>query len=296
MVAGYALAATIRDGALGSVDVELRRWTSRVAVPLSARRWANRTAAQRCARFDGREVIVVGNAPTVRNLGATIDAVDVVVRVNPAGARAAQHAYVHRGRRAHVLHVNGNHPTSRVSAIFARFPASACVWTRSRAESAVQLGLPFSDGRLAEYDARRMAREHLELRECGSGRFLTAGMLAVLQVLAQGARRPVRLAGVTAFAAPGHAYTNSSWQFHQHQLARHHCIDVERKLLRRLVREGAAQIVCEAAALFDGAHGRAAPPRARGRGLGRLRTQRRARPGARGATVDVRRQRLHSAR
>ena len=110
------------------------------------------------------------------------------------------------------------------------------------------------DARISEYDDRRMVDDFAELRACGptNERFLTAGMLAVLHALRLGARRPLRVAGITAFAAAGHAVTNFS-AFHDANLARYHCVDVERKLLRRLVREGAVSPIDDAAALFANA-------------------------------------------
>ena len=98
-----------------------------------------------------------------------------------------------------------------------------------------------------------MRRDHPELRDCGpvGERFLTAGMLATLHALARGARRPVRLAGITAFAVAGHAVTNLSSKFHQANLRRYHCPKVEQRLLRRLVREGEVAIACDAARVFS---------------------------------------------
>ena len=252
VLGGMWLATALHGATLGLLDTEIRRWWSKPVVPLAVSSWANRTAATAaCRRLDGRQVIVVGNAPTVRRLGSNIDKIDVVVRVNPAAERGGHHGVEHRGRRANALHVNSNHPAGRVASIFSRFPAVACVWSRARAESAVQLGLSHSDRRIDEYDARRMARSYAELRGCGpiSERFLTAGMLAVLHALDLGARRPVRVAGITAFLAAGHDVTNYS-NFHEQNLRRYHCVEAERRLLRRLVREGAVSVVCDAARLF----------------------------------------------
>lgn len=252
---GRLIAAAVRDGALASLDVEIRRWQSHASIPRAALNWANRTAGTQCGKIDGREVIVVGNAPTVHRLGAIIDAVDVVVRVNPVGERGGhrnQHAREHRGRVAHALHVNANHPPSRVQVIFGHFPKSACVWTRHRAATALQLGVRFADERVQEYSREGMVAAHPELRECGRDRFLTAGMLAVLHALARNARRPVLLAGITAFQSAGHAVTNSSWTFHEQQLERYHCIEIERKLLRKLIDNGDARVICDAAPLFGG--------------------------------------------
>ena len=246
---GRMFAAALRGAWLGSLDVDIKRWLSTVPVPLAVQLWANRTGGATCARFDGRDVIVVGNAPTVRFLGSAIDAFDVVVRVNPTTAeRSAQHASEHRGRRASAVHVNVNHPAARLQAIFGRF-LPPCVWTRSRADTAVQLGLRYTDARISEYDDQRMVDAFPELRACGPTheKFLTAGMLAVLHALGLGARRPLRVAGITAFVAAGHAVTNYS-AFHDANLARYHCVGVERRLLRRLVREGAVALVDDAAA------------------------------------------------
>ena len=217
----YSLLANYSAQLIKSLDVEIRRSTERPVIPPAVRRWADSTVAvaakQPCARLTGRDVVVVGNAPTVRSMGAAIDAIDVVVRVNPSGdVHSPQQAFEHRGRRAHAIHVNSNHPPSRLAAIFGRFPASACVWTRSRTESAVQLGLKYADGRLDEYDAAGVAIEraakavyansrpaHYDslLRACGlrHERWLTAGMLAVLHALSLGANTPVRIA-----ASPRH--------------------------------------------------------------------------------------------
>ena len=286
VLGGFGLAAAIRDGFLASLDVEIRRWQSGSRVPPAARAWVNRTAKMQCGQISGRQVVVVGNAPTVHELGVTIDAVEVVVRVNPAGERNmrhARHAQQHHGRVAHALHVNTNHPPSRVDAIFGRFSASQCVWSRSRAATALQLGVRFADKRVQEYDPDGMVAAYPELRACGQGKFLTAGMLAVLHALATGARRPVLLAGITAFVAVGHAVTNSSWRFHEQQLARYHCIDVERRMLHRLVRDGAVRVVCDAASIFHaGAQNAAVGPKLLGEGAraGRLRRHARQRKGS----------------
>ena len=249
---GLSFGAALQNSWLGAIDTEIERWSSRPVPPRAVVEWRNRTAAARCLRLDGRDVIVVGNAPTVHNMGNAIDAVDVVVRVNPAGERSVQHTAAHRGQRAHALHVNSNHPTSRLSAIFGRFGSSGCIWTRSRKQTAIQLGLPFADPRIQPYDSPAMISQHAELKGCGkaSERFLTAGMLAVLHALSLGARKPVRLAGITAFVAQGHAYTENASRFHNQMLRRYHCVEVERALLRRLVREGAVSVVCEAAGLL----------------------------------------------
>ena len=251
VLGGMWLSTAMHGGSLGLLDTEIKRWWSKPVVPLSVRSWANHTAATACRRLDGRQVIIVGNAPTVRRLGATIDKIDVVVRVNPAAERGGHHGVEHRGRRANALHVNSNHPAGRITSIFSRFPDAACVWSRTRAESAIQLGLSFSDRRIDEYDARRMAGSYAELRGCGpiTERFLTAGMLAVLHALDLGARKPVRVAGITAFLAAGHDVTNYS-NFHEENLRRYHCVENERRLLQRLVREGAVSVVCDAARLF----------------------------------------------
>ena len=258
----------VRSTLIKSLDVEIRRSTERPVIPPAVRRWADSTvvvaAKQPCARLTGRDVVVVGNAPTVRSMGSAIDAIDVVVRVNPSGdVHSPQQAFEHRGRRAHAIHVNSNHPPSRLAAIFGRFPTSACVWTRSRTESAVQLGLKYADGRLDEYDAAGVTIEraakavyadsrpaHYDslLRACGPRheRWLTAGMLAVLHALSLGANTPVRIAGITAFTAVGHAVTNGSWRFHEEQLKRYHCADVERQLLRLLMLKGDVKALDEA--------------------------------------------------
>ena len=278
VVAGaLGLVRVLQNGTqLGALDTEIRRRFSGAIVPTPVVNWANRTAAALCERLDGRVVVVVGNAPTVRHLAETIDAADVVVRVNPAGERHPRPAYEHRGRRTDVVHVNSNHPATRIAAIFHRYGSAHCVWTRARGETALQLGLPFDDARIAAYDALRMVREYPELAACGPmrERFLTAGMLAVLHALSLGARRPVRLAGVTAFAVAGHAVTNSSWRFHEQQLARYHCVDVERQLLRRLVREGAVRVICDAASLFHAGDAGDATRRRRHADAGAARRQR----------------------
>ena len=250
-IGGRMLAAALHGAWLSSLDVDIRHWLSSAPVLGVASIWANRTSGRACQRLDEREAIVVGNAPTVRRLGSLIDAVDVVVRVNPAGLRSPHHSIEHRGRRAHMLHLNSNHPASRVAAVFDRFDP-ACVWTRGRAETAIQLGLRYADVRIDEYDPYQMVSDYPELAECGrvTERFLTAGMLAVLHALHLGARRPLRVAGITAFAAAGHAITNYT-KFHTTMLARHHCIDVERRLLRRLVREGVVTVVDDAASLLS---------------------------------------------
>jgi len=249
VLCGVALAAALQSDEIRSADVAIRRWSRPKSVPQPVQLWANHSTAPLPLELSGRRVVVVGNAPTIRNMGATIDSFDVVVRVNPppGGHKLVEH----RGQRASVLHINSNMPPRTLASTFRRYPDAVRVWSRSRKESVLQLGLRYWDSRIDEYDARRMVREHAELRECGpiGERFLTAGMLAVLHALALGSRRPLSIAGISAYVATGHAAMNDS-AYHQRNLMVFHCIDVERRLLQRLVREGAVVVECEAARLF----------------------------------------------
>ena len=111
-------------------------------------------------------------------------------------------------------------------------------WTRNRANTAEQLSrLRVRSASIQTYDFRGFLRAHpREYAACPRRRNMTSGMLAVLHVLQRAPR--VHTAGISGYATAGHGTSGEDAAFHQRNLEKYHCIDAERALLSRLVREG----------------------------------------------------------